>query len=88
MTDWTIPQTGKPHTPGEVADPTSQVSTSNKSAGDAGKFKLTREERDKIDHAISVWYKNRDGSDVLVNQIEAIINEGWQNCTCPVDTAV
>lgn len=93
MTDWTTPQTARPLTPDAAAGPTPQVSTSNKSVGVDPSFKFTRQEFEMINQRIA-WYTqavfrnqswNAAKIESLVNDIEKIINDGWQTCACDAD---
>lgn len=85
---WTTHHTG----PGAAAgclSSASETRTSNKSVGDVANFKLTKWERNRIDDAVYAYLKgNITSIPKLINIIEAIINEGWQTCTCTLDTDV
>jgi hypothetical protein len=94
MTDegWTTrhldEMTERPRSPDAAAAPTSQASTLNKSAGDGASFKLTREEREAISNVLDNYKEGRYPTHCdAINAVEDAINEGWQTCTCRVDTA-
>jgi hypothetical protein len=85
--------------PGTAEAPTASTPTLKPNAGDAleqlkadckgaAAFKLTREEREAISNVLDNYKEGRYPTHCdAINAIEDVINDGWQTCTCRVDTA-
>ncbi len=65
-----------------MAAPTASASTLKPNAGGAREFYLTKDERRRIAYELDAYKRGGVLLSEIIDNIEAIVNEGWQTCDC------